>query len=134
MHLAHETCPPEAQGLPRSVAKMHETGLDKVWWQLATMVLPATFSVAYREKETRRVVMVEGLSQKLKELRRTMGWTQEDLARKLLVSLSTVERWERGRPVGSLASRRALERLFRKAGMVRERAKRELERDEGEQD
>ena len=78
--------------------------------------------------------MVEGLGQKLKELRRTMGWTQEDLARKLLVSLSTVERWERGRPVGSLASRRALARLFRKAGTVRERARRELERDEGEQD
>lgn len=34
------------------------------------------------------------LSEKLKELRKKMGWAQEDLARRIEVSLSTVQRWE----------------------------------------
>ena len=34
------------------------------------------------------------LSEKVKELRKRMNWTQEDLAREIGVSLSTVQRWE----------------------------------------
>ncbi len=39
--------------------------------------------------------MVERLREKVKELRRKRGWAQEDLAREISVSLSTVQRWER---------------------------------------
>ena len=44
--------------------------------------------------------MVERLRERVKELRRKRGWTQEHLAREINVSLSTVQRWERqgGKP------------------------------------
>ncbi len=57
------------------------------------------------------------LSEKVRELRKVMGWTQEDLARQVPVSLPTVQRWERGRPPRGLAAKRALVRLFKKAGI-----------------
>ena len=46
-----------------------------------------------------------------------MGWTQEDLAREIGVSISTVQRWEgKGcRPIRIIA--RELERLYKKAGI-----------------
>ena len=57
----------------------------------------------------------EQLGDKLKELRRKKGWAQEDAARKIGVSLSTVQRWEKqcGRP--SRLARRVLIRLFKDA-------------------
>lgn len=46
-----------------------------------------------------------------------MGWTQEDLAREIGVSLSTVQRWEsRGGKPTRLACRE-LERLFKEGGI-----------------
>ena len=60
---------------------------------------------------------MEHLKEKVKELRRKMGWTQEDLAREIGVSLSTVQRWEsRGGKPTRLACRE-LERLFKKGGI-----------------
>ena len=57
------------------------------------------------------------LREKVKELRKKMGWVQEDLAREIDVSLSTVQRWEgRGAKPTRLA-RRELKRLFREAGI-----------------
>ena len=38
---------------------------------------------------------MEHLGEKVKELRRKKGWAQEDLARQMDVSLSTVQRWEK---------------------------------------
>jgi len=35
------------------------------------------------------------LSERLKELLRKKGWTQEDMACEIYVSLSTVQRWEK---------------------------------------
>ena len=57
------------------------------------------------------------LSEKVKELRKRRGWTQEELAQEIDVSLSTVQRWEKqgGRP--TLLARRELKRLFLKAGI-----------------
>lgn len=57
------------------------------------------------------------LSQKVKKLRRKRGWTQEDLAREIGVSLSTVQRWEKrgGKPIRLAA--RELIRLFKEAGI-----------------
>ena len=60
---------------------------------------------------------MEHLKEKVKELRRKMGWTQEDLAREIGVSLSTVQRWEsRGGKPTRLACRE-LERLFKEGGI-----------------
>lgn len=47
----------------------------------------------------------ERLREKLKELRRRKGWSQEDLAREVGVSLSTIQRWEARR--ASPTARRA---------------------------
>jgi len=60
---------------------------------------------------------VEQLKENVKEIPKKKGWAQEDLAREIGVSLSTVQRWEKrgGKPT-RLASRE-LQRLFRKAGM-----------------
>ena len=60
---------------------------------------------------------MELLSEKVKELRKKKGWTQEDLAREIGISLSTVQRWERkgGKPIR--LARRQLERLFQEVGI-----------------
>lgn len=59
----------------------------------------------------------EALGQRLKELRRRMGWVQEDLAREMSVSLSTVQRWEGKGTRPNRLARRELEKLFHKARM-----------------
>ena len=41
-----------------------------------------------------RQTSIENLSKTVKELRLKMGWTQEDLARYMDMSLSTMQRWE----------------------------------------
>ena len=38
---------------------------------------------------------MEGYKEKIKALRQKRGWSQEDLAREIDVSLSTVQRWEK---------------------------------------
>jgi len=60
---------------------------------------------------------VKQLSQKLKELRKKMGWVQEDLAREIGVSLSTVQRWESKEVNPTRLARRELTRLLKKAGI-----------------
>ena len=58
---------------------------------------------------------MDGLSESLKELRQKKRLTQEELARKMDVSLSTIQRWEKqgGRP--TRLARRELAKLFREA-------------------
>ena len=60
---------------------------------------------------------MEHLKEKVKELRRKRGWAQEDLARKIGVSLSTVQRWEKQGANPTRLARRELARLFTKAGI-----------------
>ena len=59
---------------------------------------------------------MEQLQEKVKTLRQKMNWSQEDLAREIGVSLSTVQRWETrgGKPIR--LARMGLERLFQKIG------------------
>jgi len=38
---------------------------------------------------------MEQLKEKVRKLRKKRGWTQEDLAWEISVSLSTVQRWEK---------------------------------------
>lgn len=65
---------------------------------------------------------MERLKEKVKELGKKNGWTQEELAREVGVALSTVQRWEKqgGQPTG--LPRRELIRLLRKAGLYKEEA------------
>ena len=60
---------------------------------------------------------MDQLKEKVKELRKKKGWAQEDLAREIGVSLSTVQRWEKkgGKPT-RLASRE-LQKLFQDGGI-----------------
>jgi len=60
---------------------------------------------------------MKNLKEKLKTLRKKRGWAQEDLAREIGVSLSTVQRWEskEARPIR--LARRELERLFEEAAI-----------------
>jgi transcriptional regulator with XRE-family HTH domain len=61
---------------------------------------------------------MEELQRKLKELRKKRGWSQEDLAHEVGVSLSTIQRWERqgGKRLFRLA-RKELMKLFQEAGI-----------------
>jgi len=61
---------------------------------------------------------MEGLSEKLKELRKKKGWTQEDMAREMHVSLSTVQRWEKKGGEPTRLARRELQKLFRREGIT----------------
>ena len=60
---------------------------------------------------------MEQLRERVKELRRRKGWAQEDLAREIDVSLSTVQRWERQGGKPTRLARRALKNLFQEAGI-----------------
>ena len=57
------------------------------------------------------------LQERVKELRRKKGWAQEDLAREIGVSLSTVQRWEAKEVNPTRLARRELKRLFQDAGL-----------------
>ena len=58
--------------------------------------------------------------EKVKELRKKMDWAQEDLAREVDVSLSTVQRWEGKGAKPNRHSRGELTRLFQKTGISNE--------------
>lgn len=60
---------------------------------------------------------VEPLQEKVKELRQRMGRAQEDMAREIGVSLSTVQRWERQGGEPTRLARRELKRLFKEVGI-----------------
>ena len=65
-----------------------------------------------------KVANMDGFSEKLKELRKKKGWTQEDMSREVHVSLSTVQRWEKKGGVPTRLARRELQRLFRREGIA----------------
>jgi len=55
---------------------------------------------------------MERLKERVKALREKKGWAQDDAAREIGVSLSTIRRWERQGAKPSRLARRELERLF----------------------
>ena len=57
---------------------------------------------------------MQQLGERVKALRQKLNWSQEDLAREICVSLSTVQRWETkgGKPIR--LARMKLEKLFKK--------------------
>ncbi len=60
---------------------------------------------------------MEGLKRKVRELRRKKGWAQEDMAREIGVSLSTVQRWETKGGTPTRLARRELKKIFQEAGI-----------------
>ena len=65
---------------------------------------------------------MERLKEKVKELRMRKGWTQEELAHEIGVTLSTVQRWEKQGGQPTRLPRRELIRLLREAGLYKEEA------------
>jgi len=57
------------------------------------------------------------LKEKVRELRRIKGWAQEDMAREMGVSLSTIQRWEKRGGNPTRLARRELKKLFEDAGI-----------------
>ena len=57
------------------------------------------------------------LQQKVRALRKKMDWAQEDMAREIGVSLSTVQRWETKGANPSRLARRELKKLFKAAAI-----------------
>ena len=64
---------------------------------------------------------MEQFKEKVKAVREKRGWSQEDLAREIDVSLSTVQRWESKGANPTRLARRELKRLFREAGIESEK-------------
>jgi len=62
------------------------------------------------------------LDVKLKQIRAERGWAQEDLAREIGVSLSTVQRWEKQGAKPHRLAQKTLARLFKALGRERQRA------------
>jgi len=62
-------------------------------------------------------VIVKELKQKVRDLRRRKGWAQEDLAREMGVSLSTIQRWETKGGNPTRLARRELKKIFVAAGI-----------------
>ena len=60
------------------------------------------------------------LREKVKALREKRGWSQEDMARAIEVSLSTVQRWEQKDSKPTRLARRELKRLFKESGIESE--------------
>ena len=61
---------------------------------------------------------MEELQNRLKTLRHKMGWSQEDLAREINVSLSTVQRWENRGANPTRLARQELNRIFKQKGII----------------
>ena len=57
------------------------------------------------------------LKEKIRALRQQKGWAQEDLAREIGVSLSTVQRWESKNVKPIRLARRELGRIFKEVGI-----------------
>jgi transcriptional regulator with XRE-family HTH domain len=60
------------------------------------------------------------LKEKVRALRKKRGWAQEDLAREMGVSLSTIQRWEKRGGHPTRLARRELKKLFVAAGIKTE--------------
>lgn len=63
---------------------------------------------------------MDRLKEKVKALRKKNGWTQEELAQKIGVTLSTVQRWEKRGGQPTRLPRRELIRLLHEAEVYEE--------------
>ena len=63
---------------------------------------------------------MDKFQERVRKLREKKGWAQEDLAREIDVSLSTVQRWEGKGAKPARHARRELEKLFQEVGLISE--------------
>lgn len=64
--------------------------------------------------------LMDKFQERVRKLREKKGWAQEDLAREIDVSLSTVQRWEGKGAKPIRHARRELKRLFQEVGLISE--------------
>ena len=62
-------------------------------------------------------VIMKELKEKVRQLRKKKEWAQEDMAREIGVSLSTVQRWETRGGNPTRLARRELSKLFQEVGI-----------------
>jgi ribosome-binding protein aMBF1 (putative translation factor) len=60
---------------------------------------------------------MQQLQERIRELRCIMGWSREDLARQIDVSLSSVQRWELYNVKPSKPAQKELNKLFKRVGL-----------------
>ena len=60
---------------------------------------------------------MQQLHERIRELRSIMGWSREQLARQIDVSLSSVQRWELYNVKPSKPAQKELNKLFKRAGL-----------------
>ena len=63
-------------------------------------------------KGSRKIKME--LNEKLQQLRKQKGWTQEEVAEMLYVSRTAISKWESGRGYPSIESLKVISKLFMK--------------------
>ena len=83
---------------------------------LNAVSLPTASSQETASMKTTEEVFRLPSGQSIKEMRAARGWSQEQLARRSGVSLSTVQRWEKSSAPPSRLARRELERLVGRHG------------------
>jgi len=71
---------------------------------------------ASKTKAGRKYNMLERTGQGVRVLRQRLGMTQEEFARRIQVTLSTVNRWENGHAAPSHLAWRAIEDLAKRQG------------------
>jgi len=60
---------------------------------------------------------MQQLQERIRELRCIMGWSREDLARQIDVSLSSVQRWELYNVKPGKPAQKELNKLFKRVGL-----------------
>ena len=75
---------------------------------------PVHYDLSYAVSHHTAGIVMGTLKEQIKTLRIKMGWIQEELAQRVDVSLSTVQRWESGKVIPSRPAQKELARLFRK--------------------
>ena len=60
---------------------------------------------------------MQQLQERIREMRCIMGWSREDLARQIDVSLSSVQRWELYNVKPSKLAQKQLNKLFKRVGL-----------------
>ena len=75
---------------------------------------------ASKTKAGRKYIMLERTGQAVRALRQRLGMTQEEFARRIQVTLSTVNRWENGHAAPSHLAWRAIEDLAKRQGVTDE--------------
>src|ERR1043166_2140772 len=103
---------------PNSCAKARTSRLTAATyeWDNVPPNMRYAAHAASKTKAGRKNNMLERTGQGVRALRQRLGMTQEEFARRLQVTLSTVNRWENGHAAPSHLAWRAIEDLAKRLG------------------